>query len=443
MSDGFLKVKDRDFHLNGEKIVLCGYGIGGWLNLEHFMIGIPGTDLQIRTAIINAYGKKNAEKFWKKYYKSMINKNDFEFLKKLGINTLRIAFNYRLFENDQEPYIYTEEGFIEIDRILELCEQYELYAIFDLFAAAGGQNPDWHSDNAIGESLFWEYADFRKRTISLWEYIAKRYASNRWLAAYDLLNEPVILKHDKKIINDFFVELISKIRTVDKNHLIFVEGDLFASKFELFEPFEDPNVACSFHFYPFLPKNLAAKKNQKEKIERTLFNNISLRDISERLKRPVWCGETGALFNYGNRTQYEGMLNDVLDIFNSNGISWSIWPYKDARSMGTVHPREDSEWMNFSKLASKDWNPWEGFKYLVKDVEKLIDNFSIDVPEMEKIKLIFRISANNQLILKEANAKLFKEIPFDSLYNYLDSFNFNNCETWDRVIEIVRDHIRS
>ncbi len=443
MSNGFLKVMDRDFCLNGEKIILRGYGIGTWLNLEHFMLGIPCTDSQIRTAIINAYGKNKAERFWHKFYKSMVDENDFEFLKSLGINTLRIPFNYRLFENNQEPYSYMEEGFQEIDRVLRLCEQYELYAILDLHAAAGGQNPDWHCDNAIGESLFWEYADFRKRTISLWKYIAKRYASNRYVAAYDLLNEPVIMIRDKKIINQFFTELISEIRKVDKNHLLFVEGGMYASQFELFEPFEDPNVACSFHFYPFLHQHLYANQNQKEKIEQTLFETISLTDILERLKRPVWCGETGALYNHGNRTQHESMLNNILEIFKKHRISWSLWTYKDARSMGTVHPKEDSEWMHFSKLAKQKWNFWEEFKSRDKYVEEVINKYPADVSELEKQKIGFRILANYQLVLKEAYPKILKDIPFESLLGYLNSFNYDNCEVWEGVTNIVKNHTKS
>ncbi len=443
MSDGFLTVMGRDFYLNGEKIILRGYGIGTWLNLEHFMLGIPGTDSQIRNAIINTYGKDKAEKFWQKFYKSMIDENDFEFLKSLGINTLRIPFNYRLFENDQKPYSYMEEGFREIDRVLGLCEQYELYAILDLHAAAGGQNPDWHSDNAIGESLFWEYADFRKRTISLWKYIAKRYAFNKQVAAYDLLNEPAIMIRDKGIINQFFVELISEIRKADKNHLLFVEGDMYASKFELFEPFEDPNVACSFHFYPFMHQHLYTKQNQKERIEHTLFENVSLRDIFDRLKRPVWCGETGAFYTYGNRTRHVSMLGDLLEIFEKYRISWSLWTYKDARAMGTVHPKKDSEWMHFSKLAKQKWNFWEEFKLRDKYVEEAINKYPTDVSELEKRKIGFRILANYQLILKEAYPKIFKDIPFESFLNYVNSFNYNNCEVWEGIVNLVMNHTKS
>jgi len=442
MSNGFLRVMDRDFYLNGEKIILRGYGIGTWLNLEHFMLGIPGTDSQIRTAIANAYGENKAEEFWQKFYKSMIDENDFEFLKSLGINTLRIPFNYRLIENDQKPYSYMEEGFKEIDRILGLCEQYELYAILDLHAAVGGQNPDWHSDNAIGESLFWEYADFRKRTISLWKYIAKRYASNRWVAAYDLLNEPVVVIQDKRIINQFFIDLISEIRKVDKNHLLFVEGDMYASQFELFEPFEDPNVACSFHFYPFLYQHLYTKQNQKERIEHTLFENVTLKDIFERLKRPVWCGETGALYSPGDRTHQESMLEDVLEIYEKYDVSWSIWTYKDARSMGTVHPKEKSEWMCFSGLTKQKWNFWEEFESRDNCVGEIIKKYSIEISELEKRKIGFRVLANNQLILKEAYTKILQNIPFELLLSYVNSFNYSNCEFWDGVINLVMDYTK-
>jgi endoglucanase len=443
MSDDFLRVKDRDFYLNGEKIILRGYGIGTWLNLEHFMLGIPGTDSQIRNAIVNAYGKERAEKFWQKFYKSMIDENDFEFLKSLGINAIRIPFNYRLFENDQKPYSYMEEGFREIDRVLGLCEQYELYAILDLHAAAGGQNPDWHCDNAIGESLFWEHADFRKRTISLWKYIAKRYASNKQVAAYDLLNEPAIMIQDKKIINQFFVNLISEIREIDKNHLLFVEGDMYATQFELFEPFEDPNVACSFHFYPLLYQHLYAKQNQKEAIERTLFENITLKDILERLKRPVWCGETGAAYSYGDRTRQESMLEDILEIYEKHDISWSIWTYKDARSMGTVHPKENSEWMRFSRLTKQKHTFWEEFKLRDDRVEELIKKYPIEVSELEKRKIGSHVLADNQLILKESYTKIFKNIPFESLLNYVDSFNYSNCEVWEGIVNLVTNHTKS
>lgn len=442
MSNGFLKVKDRDFYLNDEKIILRGYGLGALLNLEHFMIGIPGTDAQIRQSIVNAYGKEQADQFWEKYYQSMLAEKDFDFLKGLGVNVLRIPFNYRLFEDDQNSYVYKEAGFEALDRILELCERYEIFAVLDLHAAPGGQNPDWHSDNALGESLLWEYADFRKRTIALWKHIAGRYASNRWIAAYDLLNEPVLLIPDKQLLNRFFVELIREIRAVDPNHILFVEGDMYATRFEMFELFEDPNVACSFHFYPFLHQDRSTRPTQKERIEEELFLDVGLEDIFERLKRPAWCGETGALFNYGDRSHHESMLEDILEIFEERGISWSLWAYKDARNMGTLHPKADSAWMKFSVSASQGWDFWKEFEMRETYETEALKRYPTEMPVLEKRRLGFRILANNQLILKERYTKLFQDIPFKALLDSLDSFSFDNCETWERVSNLVMKYTK-
>ena len=437
MSNDFIKVKGRNFYFNDKKIMLFGYGIGSWLNLEHFMIGLPGTDSQIRSAFINAYGKENAVKFWRKFYKSFINEDDFNFFKRIGINTLRIPFNYRLFEDDQNPYFYKKEGFKEVDRILKLCEKYELFIVLDLHAAPGGQNPDWHSDNAIGVNLFWEYSDFRKRTISLWKYIAKKYVSNKWIAGYDLLNEPVLWNQDRKLFNQFYTELISEIRKIDKNHILFVEGNLYGTDFKIFEPFEDPDVALSFHYYPFMRQSLSKKKSQKERILETLKNDVPLEYMTEKLNRPIWCGETGALFNYGNRTQHESMLKDILKIYKEFGISWSVWTYKDACSMGTVHPKEDSDWIVFSDNVKQKWNFWDEFNSRDKIVEDLINKYQVNISEFEKYKIGFRILANNQFVLKEKYNNLFIDIPFDSLINYVDSFKFDNCEIWKEVVDIV------
>ncbi|MFA5239391.1 MAG: cellulase family glycosylhydrolase [Phycisphaerae bacterium] len=443
MSNGFLRVNGKDFYRDDEKIILRGYGIGSWLNLEHFMLGIPGTDSQMRTAIANAYGKDNAKKFWQKFYTSMVDKSDFQFMKSLGVNAVRIAFNYRLFENDQKPYSYTEEGFEQIDRALGLCEQYGIYAILDLHSAPGWQNPDWHCDNTMGESLFWEHADFRKRTMALWKHIASHYAANKWVGAYDLMNEPVVMTPDKKILNQVSTDLINEIRKVDKNHIIFVQGDMYSSNFDMFEPFEDPNVACSFHFYPFLFQHLYTKKqSQKEQIERTLFENVTLKDISERLKRPVWCGETGGLFSDDNKTQQENILGDGLEIFEKHGISWSIWTYKDARSMGTIHPKADAGWMRFSGSTKQKRDFWDEFKFKDSFVDELAKKYSMEISGMEKRKLGFRILANNQLIMKEVYTKRLKDIPFEEFLGYADSFKYSNCECWEGVVNLVRKYAK-
>jgi endoglucanase len=440
MNQDFLQISEREFCFGEEKVVLRGYGLGPLLNLEHFMLGMPGTDYQIRSAIVRAYGEEKARQFWDAYYRAMIDEPDFEFLQRLGVNSLRVSFNYHLFEDDQNPYVYDDSGFTEIDRILSLCEKYGIFAILDLHAAPGGQNPDWHSDNALGESLLWEHADFRKRTIALWKYIAARYAANPWVGAYDLLNEPVLMIPDKKLLNRFYLDLIREIRGVDRNHMLFVEGDFYATRFEVLDPFEDPNVALSFHFYPFFHQDFSGKATQKERVEEELLRSVPLEEIVERFERPLWCGETGARFGHPQRAHFESMLADVLDIFEARGISWSIWAYKDARSMGTVHPTADSEWMRFSERASEGWSFWKEFPARFERADEALMAYDYEVLPMTKHKLAFRLLANKMLIQKERYPGIFADIPFESLLGYLDSFRFDRCEVWQEVADLVMRH---
>jgi endoglucanase len=440
MIQDFLHVSERDFYFGEEKVILRGYGLGPLLNLEHFMLGMPGTDHQIRSAIIRAYGEDKAQQFWDAYYRAMIDEPDFEFLQRLGVNSLRVSFNYRLFEDDQNPYVYNENGFAEIDRILHLCEKYGIFAILDLHAAPGGQNPDWHSDNALGESLLWEHADFRKRTTALWKYIAAHYAANRWVGAYDLLNEPVLMIPDKKLLNRFYLDLIREIRSVDTNHMLFVEGDFYATRFEMLDPLEDPNAALSFHFYPFFHQDSSEKSTQKERVEEELLRNVPLEEIAERFGRPFWCGETGARFGHPQRDHFESMLADVLDILEARGISWSIWAYKDARTMGAVHPTADSNWMRFSERASDGWSFWQEFPARFERTDEVLKAYNYDVAPMVKHKLAFRLLADNMLIQKERYPRIFEDIPFDSFLGYVDSFRFERCEVWQDVADLVMKH---
>lgn len=440
MDSHFVHVQGTDFAVNGKKIVFRGYGLGNWLNLEHFMIGLPGTESQIRKAIQDAYGDEGAEAFWLKYRDSYVGEDDFVFLKKLGVNAVRIPFNYHLFESDQTPYCFDEHGFLPIDRVLALCEKYQIYGILDLHAVPGGQNPDWHSDNALGESLFWEYADFRNRVIALWQTIASRYKDNPWVAAYDFLNEPVLFIDNKDLLDTFFTELIQKVRAIDPNHMFFIEGDRYATDFTLFKTLSDPNVACTFHFYPLFSEEHLPNDGQREAIETILFNHVTLDDIKNRLGRPVWCGETGALFNKGDRKHHESMLQDMLAILEKHEISWSLWSYKDARSMGTVHPKTASPWMEFSRRARAEWEFWTDYNEATAIVDQFLSKYPTEVPEPLRRKLWYRILANYQYVLVERYKKLFAEIPLADLLTYPESFRFNQCEIWEEIVGMVKEY---
>jgi endoglucanase len=53
-----------------------------------------------------------------------------------------------------------------------------------------------------------------------------------------------------QILRNFYHRVLAAVRKNDSNHIVFFEGDHFASDFNGLDDFEDPQVAFSFHFYP-------------------------------------------------------------------------------------------------------------------------------------------------------------------------------------------------
>src|SRR5689334_14953014 len=111
MPNQFIQVSGENLVLEGKKITLRGFGIGTWMNMEHFMTGMPGTDHQKKKLFSEIYGEEHAKEFFESYLSNFITEKDFIFLKQLGINTIRLAITYRHFEYDEHPGEYKEEGF--------------------------------------------------------------------------------------------------------------------------------------------------------------------------------------------------------------------------------------------------------------------------------------------------------------------------------------------
>jgi len=412
----YLQVQGSELWLRGKPVRLRGVGLGGWLNLEHFMLGIPGTETEIRAAIEAVYGPQAAARFWDAYFAVYTAESDLRFVRDLGMNSLRIPLNFKHFESGNGDFS-TSTAVRELDRVLSIAERLELLVIFDLHSVPGGQNPDWHCDNATGNSNFWKNPDHRTRVARLWEQLASRYRDNTTVAGYDLINEPCYFDDNlNAVLVDFYATCIAAIRKIDPHHVIFVEGNTYARDFSMFERNLDDQVAYSFHYYPFLqiPNDLGSA-TLTTRLKQSLAADVSLDHLRNHLKRPLWCGETG---HPQHLPQSVSALDHFLLILENLGISWAAWPLKDARAMGLLSPREQSPWMQFIKRAAGDFKFWD-----------LFTQDSVAAAKTESRRELFyeRLAS----VTSDANAR-FKErlatIPFDVPFSALSSFAFAQCE---------------
>jgi endoglucanase len=355
----FLSIQNESFALNGKPVFLKSIGLGSWLNLEHMMVGIPGTESQIKQAFTDVYGSEKCTRFWEQFYNIGVTDADIAHIKSKGLNSVRIAVNHHLFFD--HPSLDQTTAIRHIDRVLGYCENHGLWAIIDLHTSPGGQNPDWHSDNATGDYGFWKNAQYQDEIICLWGKIAAYYQHSKVVAGYDLINEPCYFEKefDKTLIN-FSLRATQAIRSVDKNHIIFYEGNTYSRDFTMFTQNLDENCAYTFHFYPFLQiKELINDGNLKSVIEKQLNSDISLKHIRTVLKKPLWCGETGHP-HHQHETKFA--LDSFLKLLEEQNISWALWPYKDNGAMGFVHLGKNSPWNKTMDELSGNWNFFDFFK---------------------------------------------------------------------------------
>ena len=58
MRENFIQTKGEQFFLNEKPILLRGWALGSWMNFEHFMMGLPGTNSMILDAFSEVYGEE-------------------------------------------------------------------------------------------------------------------------------------------------------------------------------------------------------------------------------------------------------------------------------------------------------------------------------------------------------------------------------------------------
>lgn len=468
---GFLQVKGEYIvDDSGKKVFLRGVCFGGWLNMENFITGYTGAESSVRQAIKDELGEERYQAFFTSLLDSFITEGDFIFLREIGATVVRIPFNYRHFEDDSNPGKYNPSGFYYLDRAIEWGKKHNIYIILDLHAAPGWQNQGWHSDNPYGIALLWGNRDYQERIKNLWVYIAEHYKDEPQVAGYNLLNEPNA--PNMEILNKLYKEWTEAVRTVDKKHIIFIEGNRYSQVFDgLDEPFDDNLVYSSHNYtiathnarkYPGYVGNVYADKNWMEEtfLERNKW-------ILEH-KRPSWVGEFGALFDgpVNSPTNADKArlmaLKDQLEVFNKYEQHWTIWTYKDVGVQGLVVPRPDCEYMERiepilglkKKLGLDPWTS-RGHGLLSTEVARMVEliaqtvaeevnDYSLDYEFLLKDLSDHAIYGTVGSALAPLYALQFADMSKEEIEKiHREAFEFSNCVKRLELVEVLKNAMKS
>lgn len=322
---------------SGQEVLLRGIGLGGWMLQEPYMLKLSGVAVNqkaIKSKITALIGQEKTKQFYNEWLKNGMQKSDVDSLKAWGFNSIRLPMHYDLFTLpvDKEPVAgrntWLTKGFELTDSLLKWCAADHIYLILDLHAAPGGQGHDLPiADRDSTKPSLWQSKANQEKTIALWTELAERYKDEKWIGGYDLLNETNwsfehpedknnhgINDKENKPLRKLLMEITTAIRSVDKNHIIYIEGNGWANNYNGLMPPWDHNMVVSFHKY--------WNKNDVASIQRFL-------DIRDQYKIPLWLGESGE-----NNNQW---YRDAVQLMERHDIGWAWWPLK---KIGTNNPFE-------------------------------------------------------------------------------------------------------
>jgi aryl-phospho-beta-D-glucosidase BglC (GH1 family) len=458
----------------GNEVRLRGTCVGGWMNMENFIDGYPGSESGLRRTMAETIGEEMSRYFFEKLLDAFFAEDDIAFIKKCGANTVRLPINYRHFESDCLPFEYHEAGFKRLERAVALCEKHGLYVILDMHAVQGWQNPHWHSDNENAASLFWTHSHFQERLKKLWQELARRYRDRAVIAGYELMNEPTSnlitgdLPHrfgehyraDWDNINRVYRELTQAIREVDGKHIVFLEGDRYGQLFDGLEaPFAD-NLAYSSHNYTTAgfgpgPYPGAYKKIRTDETnaatdfwdkaaQARLFAATSGAEYAKKYKVPLWVGEFGAQYNSGAEDlPYRiAAMDDQLAVYNEWGAHWTTWTYKDMGVMGWVTVNPESEYAKIIEpvqqakieLGAENFVRWHIIlsgknknRELAETIAKYAPLDGVETSSYVAGLSIFTLTGYAAACLQPAYCKLFKGKSKGDIDRIFDSLRLKNC----------------
>jgi len=317
-AQGFLHAKGI-YIVDGSdnEVILRGIGTGNWMIQEGYMMqssGPANTQHEFEARLESLVGPELKDSFYTVWLDSHFRRIDVDSMKSWGFNSVRVAMHYKWFTPpiEKEPVpgeiTWFEKGFTRIDSLLDWCADNQMYLILDLHGAPGGQGKNADiSDYDDTKPSLWESQANKDKTVALWQKLAERYSSEPWIGGYDLINETnwTFTPANNSQMLALFKRITDSIRTVDKNHIIFIEGNSFANDFSGLTPAWDANMAYSFHKYWDTPN---------------AGSYTWITDIREITKCPIWLGESGENSN--------SWFTSAIAYAEKNHIGWSWWPVK-------------------------------------------------------------------------------------------------------------------
>ncbi|MFD2574383.1 cellulase family glycosylhydrolase [Spirosoma soli] len=238
--------------------------------------------------------------FWKQFDANVINA-DFQRIRELKLNTVRVFVNFHDFGKGQVP----PERLNQLESVLDLANQHGLTVLVTLFDFVG----DYRLLNLTA-------------TDRQLEQILTRFNKHPALLAWDVKNEPDLdfKHHDPDDVREWLDWIVTRARQFDPNHLITI-GWAYPENAHLMAKQVD---FVSFHSYRSLEELATGITDLQQKVpQKTLL----LEEFGQPTYRGVW-----APFGKSedDQKQYVGQVRDILKQHkNIPYLVWTLYDFTD------------------------------------------------------------------------------------------------------------------
>lgn len=239
------------------------------------------------------------------------------FCKAQHLNTIRLPFYTRFFNNAQEKPIdldYHIKTFI--DPVIQAAKRHGLYVILDDHGYFSGKIDEAKARQQQAGSR-WDEAGVNE-WVARWARVADYYKNEPYVLGYELCNEP----HDigPEIVRDWYGRALKAIRKVDTRHIV-LAGTCDWSHSRALEKtwggvassFDAPynNMVFAFHDYP--------EDNHPWIVQKHITQ------FRDTYNVPVLCTEFGATWWDKDETVCREFQAGMLALFARENVGWMIW----------------------------------------------------------------------------------------------------------------------
>ncbi|KAI3849959.1 hypothetical protein MKW98_026873, partial [Papaver atlanticum] len=319
-------------------------------NSAIFIMTFVGDKLQGEYQISIGYGQTSATKVLTEHRKTYITREDFQYLSRHGINTIRVPVGWWITKDPNPPAPYIGGGLAALDNAFKWAQEVGIKCIVVLHAAPGSQNGKDHSSSRDG-FIEWTKSDNIQQSLNAIEFLASKYGSDPALLGIELLSGPSSPEVPFDTLQKYYEDGYDIVRKHSATAYVIIMCQLIgngadpAVLYHANTGNDKSNVVVDLHYFNVRHPSfddMSALQNinntslfdtmsPQEKINylydtrKTQMNSLNATD-GPLLFIGEWVNEFG---RSGSQEDYQNFGRAQLDVYGSASFGWAYWSLKN------------------------------------------------------------------------------------------------------------------